>query len=333
MQPFSIHSVLNKLIALTNERDAEALELSLAQALYDLVEPAIAKSVAIYRIKDINKQFFSAIAIGKKFSEDELSSLLKQSLANCFKSGDCCVVKGHDIGIALYPLKNPTDHTIAVIVIESSEHGPRQHESIIMLLQIYQNITRLINDNERDTLTGLLNRKTFEHKLNKILAKMHAVTKRVDDKTRQLYFLTIFDIDHFKKVNDAFGHLIGDEVLLMFSQLMTQNFRDGDMLFRFGGEEFVGIFECTNAIDIERVLERFRAKVGNFEFPQVGKVTVSAGYTEISAYDASSQLIDRADVALYFAKNNGRNRICNYEQLVAEGALQENKKEGQVELF
>jgi diguanylate cyclase (GGDEF)-like protein len=119
----------------------------------------------------------------------------------------------------------------------------------------------------------------------------------------------------------------------MFSQLMRQSFREEDPLFRFGGEEFVGFFECSSTPNIQNIFERFKQKVANFEFPQVGKVTVSAGYTEISPFDTSSQIIDRADTALYYAKNHGRNRVDSYELLVADGRLQDNKKEGEIELF
>lgn len=202
-----------------------------------------------------------------------------------------------------------------------------------MVLEIYQNFILLNNENECDTLTGLLNRKTFDFKINKILAHMHSGANRKEDKVEQKYFLAIFDIDHFKKINDQFGHLIGDEVLLMFSQLMRQSFREADPLFRFGGEEFVGFFECSSTYDIQNIFERFKQKVASFEFPQVGKVSVSAGFTEISTFDTSSQIIDRADTALYYAKNHGRNRVDSYELLIANGSLQDNKKEGEIELF
>jgi GGDEF domain-containing protein len=82
-----------------------------------------------------------------------------------------------------------------------------------------------------------------------------------------------------------------------------------------------------------RVINRFREKVSVFNFPQIGKVTVSAGYTEIQALDSSALLIDRADAALYFAKNNTRNSAHYYEHLVATGQLKENKLDGDVELF
>jgi diguanylate cyclase (GGDEF)-like protein len=333
----SLKSVLSTLIGLTNERDISALEISLAQALFDLIAPLnadAAKSITIYHIKDISKQLFSETVIGKKTKDHVLSLDMKQKLTNCFESGKTCSYEESSKHIVtLYPLNISTGHTMAILAIEADVCVPQQHETITMLLQIYQNFTGLIKDNERDTLTGLLNRKTFEVKIDKVLSKMHQATKRKDDKTGQLYFLAIFDIDHFKSVNDGFGHLIGDEVLLMLSQLMTQTFRDTDLIFRFGGEEFLGVFECSSSANIGQILERFRKKVSLFEFPQVGKVTVSSGYTMISADDGSSQIIDRADLALYYAKNNGRNRICQYEQLIADGSLQDNKKEGDIELF
>lgn len=332
----SVHTVLSKLIVLTNERDVAALEVSMAQSIFDLIMPINKKNnpVVIYRIKDINKQQFSSVVIGDVEMEDEIHPQMISALTDCFGAGAFSSFQHADeLCTRLYPLKNSANKTMAVISVESSKYDSQQHETISMLLQIYQNFTGLLNDNEHDTLTGLLNRKTFEQKINKVLLQMQATAKRNGDKKNQSYFLAIFDIDHFKNVNDEFGHLIGDEVLLMFSQLMKQTYRDKDLLFRFGGEEFVGVFECASVGDIQHVLDRFRENICNHVFPQVGKVTVSAGYTLISAEDASSSLIDRADMALYYAKNHGRNRICNYEYLIATGDLQNNEKEGDIEIF
>ncbi len=337
MNTVNTHSVLNKLITLTNERDVLALEQSLAEALFELVDASDddnAKSVVIYHPDDTRKQLLSVIVIGKSAEQCNFSLPFKQLLIDCFKSGRYCThEQSCESAIMLYPVKNTKDHTVAIIAIQAMVCDPQLHDVITSLLKIYQNFTGLINDNERDTLTGLLNRKTFDYKINKILVQMQEKAKLKNDKADQVHFLAIFDIDHFKRVNDEFGHLIGDEVLLLFSQLMTQTFRSSDPIFRFGGEEFVGVFECLSHDDIPNILNRFREKVGQFNFPQAGKVTVSAGYTEIFAYDLPSQLIDHSDLALYFAKNNGRNRICFYEQLIADGSLQENKKEGDIELF
>jgi len=331
------HIALGKLIELTEERDVLALELLLAESLFDILmemDNSSIKVVAIYNSVDIRKQQFTGFTVGKKSSKAPLSTAYKEALTLCFNSGKyyiyCVDSEAHT---TLYPLKNSSGHTIAIIALEGFICKPQEHKTITMLLQIYQNFTALINDNERDTLTGLLNRKTFEAKINKILGQMLNTHQRKDDITQQLSFLAIFDIDHFKLVNDEFGHLIGDEVLLMFSQLMTKSFRVTDPLFRFGGEEFVGVFECANYDDIQSLLNRFRENVSQFSFPQVGKVTVSVGYTEILAGDVSSHLIDNADQALYFAKNDGRNKICHFEQLIAEGILQKDKKIGEIELF
>ena len=314
-----------------------ALEQSLAEALFELVDASDddnAKSVVIYHPDDTRKQLLSAIIIGKSAEQCNFSLPFKQLLIDCFKSGRYCIHEQDDQSpVRLYPVKNAKDHTVAIIAIEAMVCDSQLHDVITLLLKIYQNFTGLINDNERDTLTGLLNRKTFDYKINKILVQMQEADKLKNNKANQVHFLAIFDIDHFKRVNDEFGHLIGDEVLLLFSQLMTQTFRSSDPIFRFGGEEFVGVFECSSHDDIPNILNRFREKVGHYDFPQVGKVTVSAGYTEIFAYDLPSQLIDHSDLALYFAKNNGRNKICFYEQLIADGSLQENKKEGDIELF
>jgi diguanylate cyclase (GGDEF)-like protein len=326
----SIQSVLKNLIALTNERDVFELEFLLAQSLFDLIAPfniGGAKSIVIYRADDLNKQLFSAVVIGKKSKTYNLSSQLRQSLSDCFKSGEYCIYEQQgEPHATLYPIKNTIGRTVAIIAIEAQISDPQLHETITLLLQIHQNFAGLISDNEHDTLTGLLNRKTFERKIDKILANMHKRNARKNDQSGHLHFLVMFDIDHFKKVNDEYGHLIGDEVLLEVSQIMTQTFRDKDQLFRYGGEEFVGLLECANAIDIENILNRFRKKVESFAFPKVGTVTVSAGYSKISVYDTSNQLVGRADTALYFAKNNGRNRICHYEQLIADGDLTESKE-------
>ena len=274
------------------------------------------------------------MTIGSDSNDIKLTPMLILTLTKCFKSGESCIFEiDNENRATLYPLKNDDGNTAAIISIEDIICDSHLHKTICMLLQIYQNFTKLIRDNDHDTLTGLLNRKSFEQKINRVLENLQCKSKRTSDKPNQQYYLAIFDIDHFKRVNDQYGHLMGDEVLLLFSQLMMQSFRNNDLLFRFGGEEFVGVFECITSQDINNVLSRFRDKISNFDFPQVGKITVSIGYTEIVAFDISSQFIDRADLALYYAKNNGRNRICHYEELDTSGVLQENKKEGDIEFF
>lgn len=195
-------------------------------------------------------------------------------------------------------------------------------EELVTLIISY---SELLNENERDSLTGLLNRKTFDSNIAKVLLR--------EENLKPFHYLAIFDIDFFKKVNDTYGHVIGDEVLLRFGQLMSETFREDDLLFRFGGEEFVAVFNCQKESDIDIILTRLKEKLAKFEFPQVGKITVSVGYSILSKDIVPATSIEHADQALYFAKENGRNQFCSYELLVSTGKLIIDKSHGDIELF
>jgi len=144
----------------------------------------------------------------------------------------------------------------------------------------------------------------------------------------------MLDIDHFKHVNDNFGHLIGDEVLLLLARLMRSTFRFHDQLYRFGGEEFVVLMHCTEGGQAEVAFERLRSNTEQHQFPQVEHITISVGFTEIRHGDSPSAAFERADKAVYYAKEHGRNQVCNYETLVAQGKLAaEASNVGDIELF
>ena len=116
-------------------------------------------------------------------------------------------------------------------------------------------------------------------------------------------------------------------MLLRLGELMRKTFRDGDRLFRFGGEEFVVILNAPDEKLAAVSFDRFRGSVENHEFPQVGKVTCSIGFTAVSAMDVPTDVVGRADEALYFAKEHGRNQVCCYEKLVAEGMIVKTQSE------
>jgi diguanylate cyclase (GGDEF)-like protein len=327
---------LHSLIELTNERDLFELEETLKKSISELIgltTGAEVVSTQIYHLRDVSKIFFTVISEGSHESIQQVSPALCQQLLECYNTGEYQVFKNQVSTVHLFPLKHEVVHQNAVVMVEASFDDEVLSQAICKLLNVYQNYIGLLNDNERDLLTGLLNRKTFDVKINKILLNVDKKSMRKHDRNIQAYYLAMFDIDHFKKVNDEYGHLIGDEVLLLFSQLMTKTFRESDPLFRFGGEEFVGLFGCVDDADILLVLNRFEEKLKNFNFPQVGKVTVSIGCAKLSTDITPSQLVDRADLALYYAKNNGRNQICFYEQLAAQGLLKEEDKSGDIELF
>jgi diguanylate cyclase (GGDEF)-like protein len=201
------------------------------------------------------------------------------------------------------------------------------------MLNIYTNFSRVLFDSERDTLTGLYNRKKLEQKLSELLVgRMHDHKRQHDDDTAD--YLAVFDIDHFKRINDNHGHLMGDEVLLVFAGLVRNALRDVDWVFRYGGEEFVALIKDVPPQTIFPILERVRSAVQDHAFPQVGQVTVSIGFTTIAEQALPPYLFEEADKALYFAKEQGRNRVCDYSELVASGALARDERlSGSVELF
>ena len=238
-------------------------------------------------------------------------------------------IAGRNCGaVTLHSSELATDQMILAYDVgqnDAAEHA----EEIACLARIHDSQIRLLDYSELDTLTRLLNRKTFDETFDRLLTSHSgaATEDGFDDRRGNLEdgspaWLCVVDIDHFKRVNDSFGHLFGDEVLLRMGELMRKTFRGGDRLFRFGGEEFVVILNAANEKLAALSFNRFRTSVESHEFPQVGKVTCSIGFTAVSDMDVPTDVVGRADEALYFAKEHGRNQVCCYEQLVAEGVIE-----------
>lgn len=152
-----------------------------------------------------------------------------------------------------------------------------------------------------DALTGVFNRRH----LNTVL---ETEIKRAQ-RYRTPLALALFDIDHFKHINDVFGHPTGDQVLKHLAELVRGKIREHDIFARWGGEEFV-ILTPGNGVDGTRKLaEKLRKEVEKYRFPETGTVTCSFGVTELCAADKAENLLKRVDEALYQAKKNGRNRV------------------------
>jgi len=182
------------------------------------------------------------------------------------------------------------------------------------LREIYRNLVILHDTKERDVLTKLPNRQSLDTRLLQV-CEHYSDYQIIDATQEKSSWIAILDIDHFKRVNDDFGHLYGDEVLLIFSQLMEKCFRYNDFLFRFGGEEFVVILNLASREKAVDVFNRFREEVANYHFPTVGRITVSIGLTHVDGISMPTTQLDHADKALYYAKENGRNRVVLYEDM------------------
>ena len=154
-----------------------------------------------------------------------------------------------------------------------------------------------------DELTGAFNR----NHLNSVLSHEMVRDLRYD----KAFGVLIVDIDHFKKINDSFGHAVGDEVLLKTAQVLSNSIRSSDTLVRWGGEEFVVIAVEVDEQALRHLCENLRGGIEDTDYgPVVDKVTVSIGATLFSKNDTQDRLLLRADTALYEAKEKGRNRAA-----------------------
>ncbi len=234
------------------------------------------------------------------------------------------------------------DIDLAILCLDSPKPLNTEEAGLATILHIYQNLYRNLNQGQRDKLTGLLNRQTFDSKLNRMLERQQQLAAAYSDSEsdrrrlsgQNLPWLAIIDIDHFKRVNDRFGHVFGDEVILTIGQHIRSCFRKSDLLFRFGGEEFVVVLEPIPAENVVVALERLRSLVARQQLQNVGQVTVSVGYAAFTPNAFAPKIIDCADQALYYAKEHGRNQVASYEDLIARGELIESHQDvGDIDLF
>ena len=196
---------------------------------------------------------------------------------------------------------------LRLIVVCGMDESPVQRVSLFQTAEIFSNLIMLHDSHERDKLTGLMNRQT--------LYDFYARTIEWNSDDENKLYLAICDIDHFKQINDTHGHLSGDRVLLDFSKILENCFRYNDALFRFGGEEFIVLFHCQNSVDAKKILNRFRETVAGHLFGEIGNITVSVGFIESCTETTANNLIGKADLALYYAKDNGRNQVISYDDI------------------
>ncbi|MDN3921027.1 GGDEF domain-containing protein [Roseateles violae] len=345
--------VVDHLAELTGFRDRDVMDVTLVSALRDLLEPL---SVAIYRCIELGEEGCAqsrwltrarlvageAVATADPLWADP-SRLPpcsdKPQRLECMKSRGVLQLQQADGSwLTIFPLATERE-VVGVLEIVSEQRLKSGAERMVCsVLRIYHNFQGLLDYSERDTLTGLLNRKTFDESFLKALGELPGSAACIEAGDRRhaggaRYFLGVIDIDHFKSVNDRFGHLIGDEVLLLLSRLMRSSFRFHDLLYRFGGEEFVVLMRCADEADAAHAFERLRHNTEHYAFPQVGHISVSVGFTEVRPGDSPAAAFERADRAVYHAKDAGRNQVQSHAALVAAGAMREQTQLSAVELF
>ncbi|WP_296751854.1 GGDEF domain-containing protein [Roseiflexus sp.] len=198
---------------------------------------------------------------------------------------------------------------------EDSEHVLRAYLMggallvfLVVLAMYRSHIERLHTEYEvmanlayTDTLTSLPNRRRLYEDVYRLIA--------LAERYGQEFCVCLFDLDHFKRLNDTHGHLVGDQVLQEVAQVARLHLRAADLFGRWGGEEFVVLLPQTRLSDAQTALERVRLALHTIALPSVHPITASFGIAAYLPGDTSESLLHRADQALYLAKTTGRNRI------------------------
>jgi diguanylate cyclase len=182
------------------------------------------------------------------------------------------------------------------------------------LKQLQQDLEKSQQEAQTDVLTSLLNKRGFEKRfeLERIRAKQNEIP----------FSLIMVDIDHFKKVNDSFGHLVGDSLLKSIANLLKSHLRKNDIASRYGGEEFLILLPETGIQGAKAAAQKIRDTLATKEWKlketgkPMGKITVSMGIALYKLNEPEEALIKRVDDALYLAKNRGRDQIVTQDELM-----------------
>jgi diguanylate cyclase (GGDEF)-like protein len=314
--------ILETIAELTHLRNRRELERAFAELVFSLAD---ASCLTLWRVgrKGGEVKLRPHVSLPQYGAAGPKVPPILPDCQSCLETANpvCSRVAENKAARHVYPIHDGS-RVAGLLEITRPEPFPRLEEHMMAsLIKVYSNHAGLLEYGERDELTGLLNRRSF----STIFSQAATQTRGV---------IAVLDIDFFKRINDEFGHPYGDEVLILMAQLMEQSLGECEGVFRFGGEEFLVLIGGASLEDAWRTLDDFRCKVQNTRFPQVGRVTISVGFSGFGAGDSGAAAFGRADEALYLAKQRGRNQVQCFEWLVEEGCLPDAKKANtEVELF
>ncbi len=334
----------------THHFDQELIRRSLLEALDKY---SVNSDYLLYRV-DLNssQKTMTLMALSEDDEVDtfrmgkadyKLEEYLYASISSAVKSHLVIKVEVYDDGGKLhyiYPSYDSNNDIFAVLV-QTSPPIDKEHQRLVhALLNLYTNYLSLIDKSNRDKLTNLLNRETLDNEISQILfhkqnhtlvlsKKSYKFTEQREAHNNHYYWLGVLDIDFFKLINDNYGHLYGDEVLILVSRLIEKNVRDFDLVFRYGGEEFVILLKAPDITVAKLAFERMRKEIQKYPFAKVEQLTVSIGATQITNQSGTAEIIGNADEALYYAKENGRNQLHFYEELVQNNIIEPSNEESE----
>lgn len=355
-------TVIEHILKMTDHRDRDLLELTLSKALIDLLP---IQRIVIARVMNFEgeKRWLEVARLDAKGggkvvdpmrvdfltlprlddAPDRLKCLQQRAIVEIAWAGE----DGPRINMLPLFSDSRKDDEGVIEIHSDSVLTAEQLLTVEQLRRIYRNMYSLLEYSDRDALTGLLNRKSLDDAFySAVLEELDGVTgepktagspKAQDMERRHRvpanYWLGSAIVDNFALIGDKHGHLIAEEVLLLVARVMNNTFRTYDRIYRFGGEHFGVLMHCPDEALVLAAFERFRANIEKFNFPQVGRVTVSCGFTSVGAEDSPSSALEKTERAVDFAQRSGHNQAFSHLGLVRQGVFGATTKVGGVELF
>ena len=280
--------------------------MSLVTDLYKIsfASKSFLRFFQVEEVEELNKKFSSVF----DFLQDNNTLINKQNILASLSQGNTLFdfIENIDEIDRIVKLRHEDDLKKSFLVNISKISKTNFLISLTDVTQIQIDKEETAKKAYTDGLTGVANRnkfeEVFEYEFNKTLRYKEPLS------------IAILDIDHFKLVNDNFGHLIGDEVLVCLAQTLQKSIRISDFFARWGGEEFVLLFPATDLKNAVLSAEKFRKIGEDIKHENVGKVTISVGLSQYKEGDTLESMLQRADKALYEAKNSGRNCVKSLDE-------------------
>nr|WP_315464028.1 GGDEF domain-containing protein [uncultured Rhodoferax sp.] len=356
-------TLIEHLIKLTDHRDRDLLELTLSKALIDLVpiqRVLVSKVVSEEGIKRWMDVTVLDARGGGKVIDPLRIDFQTLPLLEDHRDRLHCIQQQQNVEIAWAGEEGPRITYLPLLadnlsgdegVLEihsASSLQDAELEVIADISRVFRNMYRLLAYSDRDALTGLLNRKSLDDTFYSAVLEELGQLEDTSAASRQPalaaalerrhrvppnYWLGTMSVDHFGVVNDQHGHLIAEEVLLLVARIMNNTFRTYDRLYRFGGKQFAVLMHCPDEALVLAAFERFRANIEKFNFPQVGRLTISGGFTRVTPDDSPSTALERAERAVDYAQHHGHNKVFSHAELVRKGFSGETLKIGAVDIF
>ena len=327
-------AVLESVVQMTDQRQLDSLAESLVSTVKQMVNAEQVKILTVNHDLEAEDAASQLILQADETAHEVLLECLKTHAAARVSTP---IREQQTLEQVAIPIMLK-DVVMMILWVTSERLYEQDIQMLIGFSKVYENFQSMVIESETDPLTGLLNRKAFLPRLTNVtkIIRKEVIDCVIEPEKWTLnltsYWLCIFDIDKFKLINDTFGHLYGDEILLDMVKVMKATFTEHDSIFRFGGDEFVVLMSKRRKADMLSLCKGFSHHLSIHHGREV-KITISMGIIEVNSVEEPSELLIKADKALYHIKETGRNRVGVYEDLVADGSIIPLTIEDDIELF